>query len=78
MANIYSRAELVAKIKQIDIDIANSSSALKYAIDSGMSRQSVERNTPESLLALRKYYENMLDDLDDINLGTGMLPMRGR
>ena len=75
---IYTQAELIQKIKQIDLDIANASTALKYSIDSGMSRQSVERNNVNDLISLRKYYQNMLDELVDALTGSGMRPMRGR
>lgn len=64
MSSIYTRAELVAKIKAVDEQIAKAAQAESYSINSGMSSQSVKRQPVEALLKTRQHWQNMLNAMD--------------
>lgn len=79
MKSLYTRDELVAKIKDIDLKIDAAASADSYSINSGMSSQSVKRQSLDALLKLKKHYEDKLEEWDALHGCSSILyPMRSR
>ena len=74
MADIYSRPEIVEKIKAIDARIESAESALSYTIDTGQGRQTVQRQQLDQLYNSREYWLEKLESMR----GGGIIAMEFR
>lgn len=76
---LYSRDELIAKIKDIDFKIEQASAAESYNINSGMSSQNVKRQSLDALIKLKKYWQEQLSEWDALyGCGRVIYPIRSR
>jgi hypothetical protein len=64
VASIYTRAEIVEKIKKFDAAIEDQTFALQYSINTGQGSQSVLRT---SITQLRKERDRWQADLDTVD-----------
>lgn len=72
MASIYTRVELVEKIKSIDIELAKSVSM--SSLDTGQSDQEF-RISNDALRRQRDYYMTLLNNVDLASSGAGIVTL---
>ncbi len=65
MSAIYTEAELILKIKEVDAAIAAALLGKQYRLDTGQGRQDVTRQDLNQLREMREYWKSELEDLGD-------------
>jgi hypothetical protein len=73
VGSIYTREEIVAKIKKFDVSIEDQTFALQYSINSGQGSESVLR---ASITQLRKERDRWQSDLDALDGNPGIVSIQ--
>ena len=62
--SIYTKDEIITKIKNIDEAMSNSSGIKEYSVSDGQGSQTVKKQDLKALQELRAYWENKLKKID--------------
>ena len=74
---LYTRAEIIQKIKDVDAAIDKAILSDSYSINGGMTSQSVKNQSLAELRKMRQYWLDQLAELDSQRgCGSGLTPIR--
>lgn len=62
---IRSAAEIQTRLDKLDAEIEAAEGAMQFSLDTGQGRQSIQRQSLDSLYRAREYWEGKLRNLSD-------------